>query len=326
MENTKIKYLEDVIGRAQRRMEKQERENPVVKLSCELVSQAECGNKLKTEVRVIKTSVKIKLKSLVEETLHGEDAKGTVIDSYDNVLVLLHGKRFQSNRFVLTRDINYNDVILLRETKNFIASLKCIPECLYSTDNVQCSMEKMRFATEGKTADATEEMTANGQQKAIADYHNQALNEQQKAIADYHNQTLNEQQKTAVNWGMMDFSYKILGPPGTGKTETLTEVICQLLQKGRSVLVCGPSNISIDNLISRLLKTEYYQREGTNFYRLGSSFKGLVEWNLENQVFENIVPGDSKSLKNRLDGKRNKLEGSKSKAGNKNKTTLRETR
>ena len=38
----------------------------------------------------------------------------------------------------------------------------------------------------------------------------------------------------------------------TGKTYTLVELILQLLQRNMRVLVCGPSNISVDNIVERL--------------------------------------------------------------------------
>lgn len=44
----------------------------------------------------------------------------------------------------------------------------------------------------------------------------------------------------------------IHGPPGTGKTQTLLEIIRQLAKDGKKVLVCGPSNISVDNIVLRL--------------------------------------------------------------------------
>ena len=47
----------------------------------------------------------------------------------------------------------------------------------------------------------------------------------------------------------------IHGPPGTGKTATLTEIIKKLVTEGnKRILVCGPSNLSVDNLTERLLK------------------------------------------------------------------------
>lgn len=44
----------------------------------------------------------------------------------------------------------------------------------------------------------------------------------------------------------------IHGPPGTGKTTTLVESICQTLMKEKQVLVCAPSNAAIDLLAEKL--------------------------------------------------------------------------
>jgi DNA polymerase alpha-associated DNA helicase A len=39
---------------------------------------------------------------------------------------------------------------------------------------------------------------------------------------------------------------------GTGKTHTLIELILQMLKQKLRLLVCGPSNISVDNIVERL--------------------------------------------------------------------------
>ena len=62
--------------------------------------------------------------------------------------------------------------------------------------------------------------------------------------------SLNDAQRRAVqNCVRAKRLALIHGPPGTGKTATLVEVIRQLK---RRLLVCGPSNLSVDNLIERL--------------------------------------------------------------------------
>lgn len=57
----------------------------------------------------------------------------------------------------------------------------------------------------------------------------------------------------------------IHGPPGTGKTATLAEIIKTLIfssgnKKSCKILVCGPSNISVDNLTERL--SVMFDKEG----------------------------------------------------------------
>jgi len=65
--------------------------------------------------------------------------------------------------------------------------------------------------------------------------------------------SLNESQRKAVSLalGSPDF-FLVHGPPGTGKTRTLTELIVQLVKAGNRVLACADSNIAADNLILRL--------------------------------------------------------------------------
>ncbi|ETN43672.1 uncharacterized protein HMPREF1541_02831 [Cyphellophora europaea CBS 101466] len=78
--------------------------------------------------------------------------------------------------------------------------------------------------------------------------------------------TLNASQRDAVRFALASPDLALIhGPPGTGKTYTLIELILQLVQRGQRVLVCGPSNISVDNIVERLAATA----PGTPIVRLG---------------------------------------------------------
>ncbi|EEB08346.1 DNA polymerase alpha-associated DNA helicase A [Schizosaccharomyces japonicus yFS275] len=69
----------------------------------------------------------------------------------------------------------------------------------------------------------------------------------------YYNTDLNESQKKAVSFAVSAPELALIhGPPGTGKTHTLVEVVRQFAKLGQRVLVCGPSNLSVDNLVERL--------------------------------------------------------------------------
>ncbi|KIW22334.1 uncharacterized protein PV07_12231 [Cladophialophora immunda] len=78
--------------------------------------------------------------------------------------------------------------------------------------------------------------------------------------------TLNPSQQDAVRFALSSPEIALIhGPPGTGKTYTLIELILQLLKRDQRVLVCGPSNISVDNIVERLSLTS----PSTPIVRLG---------------------------------------------------------
>jgi superfamily I DNA and/or RNA helicase len=51
---------------------------------------------------------------------------------------------------------------------------------------------------------------------------------------------------------MKEQIFLLHGPPGTGKTTTVCEAIVEAVKKGNKVLACGPSNISVDNIVEGL--------------------------------------------------------------------------
>ena len=67
--------------------------------------------------------------------------------------------------------------------------------------------------------------------------------------------TLNDDQKKAVAMALeAEDMLLIHGPPGTGKTRVLTEIIHQAFRKGQTVLVSAPSNAACDHLVECLVK------------------------------------------------------------------------
>ncbi|TWT75482.1 ATP-dependent RecD-like DNA helicase [Posidoniimonas polymericola] len=65
---------------------------------------------------------------------------------------------------------------------------------------------------------------------------------------------LNPPQEDAVRFALSARDLAILhGPPGTGKTTTLAEVVHQAVIAGDKVLACAPSNTAVDNLLERLV-------------------------------------------------------------------------
>lgn len=78
------------------------------------------------------------------------------------------------------------------------------------------------------------------------------------------NRKLNTSQIQAIEFAMSAEDVAIIhGPPGTGKTTTLVELIRQIIKNGGRVLAVAPSNLAVDNLLERLVAA------GENAIRLG---------------------------------------------------------
>lgn len=75
---------------------------------------------------------------------------------------------------------------------------------------------------------------------------------------------LNDPQRAAVRKGLEAEHWAIIhGPPGTGKTTTVVELIRLAATRGDKMLACAPSNMGVDNLVERLAA------RGLNVVRLG---------------------------------------------------------
>ena len=79
----------------------------------------------------------------------------------------------------------------------------------------------------------------------------------QPVDVDFFNEDLDEHQREAVRCclGLSDASpfYLVLGPPGTGKTTVITEVVRHALEAGQHVLVTSHTHVAIDNMLEKLI-------------------------------------------------------------------------
>ncbi|MCD6450020.1 MAG: IGHMBP2 family helicase [Thermotogaceae bacterium] len=84
----------------------------------------------------------------------------------------------------------------------------------------------------------------------------------EKINLSFFDEKLNDFQKEAVSLSLGSKEvFLIHGPPGTGKTRTLIEVINQLVKAGKKVAVAADSNAAVDNILSRM-KPECITRIG----------------------------------------------------------------
>ncbi|XP_028649365.1 DNA-binding protein SMUBP-2 [Erpetoichthys calabaricus] len=83
-----------------------------------------------------------------------------------------------------------------------------------------------------------------------------SLSQDQRQL-NFYNSSLDESQKAAVEFAMSQRELAIIhGPPGTGKTTTVVEIVLQAVKKGMKILCCAPSNVAVDNLVERLAKNK----------------------------------------------------------------------
>lgn len=100
---------------------------------------------------------------------------------------------------------------------------------------------------------------------------------------------LNQPQQDAVKFALAAPDIAILhGPPGTGKTTTLAEVIYQAVMRGDRVLACAPSNTAVDNLLERLVAMM------PNVLRVGHPAR--VFESLRGHTLDELVDSDPSSL------------------------------
>ncbi|HEY2839180.1 MAG TPA: AAA domain-containing protein [Pirellulales bacterium] len=93
---------------------------------------------------------------------------------------------------------------------------------------------------------------------------------------------LNTEQLATVEFALSARDVALVhGPPGTGKTTTIVELIRRAVRRGQKVLACGPSHMAVDNLFERLL------RHGERAVRLGHPARVMPE--LRDQTLDMLV-------------------------------------
>lgn len=111
--------------------------------------------------------------------------------------------------------------------------------------------------------------------------------------------SLNDSQNDAVNHVLASEDIAIVhGPPGTGKTTTISAAIEQLVKKEKQVLACAPSNAAVDHLVRKLLA------RGLKVVRIGNVPKiqeDILDSTLDHAMRNHKDFGEIKKYKKRAD-------------------------
>ncbi|CAN6298648.1 unnamed protein product [Urochloa humidicola] len=104
------------------------------------------------------------------------------------------------------------------------------------------------------------------------------------------NKNLDDSQKDAISKALGSRDVFLLhGPPGTGKTTTIIEIILQEVKRGSKILACAASNIAVDNIVERLA------RYRTKLVRLGHPAR-LLPQVLDSALDAQVLQADNSSL------------------------------
>lgn len=144
---------------------------------------------------------------------------------------------------------NINIVVNKRFAKKYTANMKCNISFIYTNWCMKCYHYALHLIHYYNLVPLMYPTIGNHGKELILDlsWFNGSVGqnfEQRQAITNILNRTA------------FPAPYILFGPPGTGKTATLVELICQIWKQGfsKTVLVCASSNAAVNEITKRLLK------------------------------------------------------------------------
>lgn len=98
----------------------------------------------------------------------------------------------------------------------------------------------------------------------------------------YSSNTLTDSQKKAINDSLeADYFYLIHGPPGTGKTTVITDIVLNLVSQGKKILICSWMNVAVDNILYKIIKSGEVDKDsivriGAGTYKVSENVQRIL--------------------------------------------------
>ena len=104
------------------------------------------------------------------------------------------------------------------------------------------------------------------------------------------------EQRSFVKKALNTPDFAILeGPPGSGKTTVILELICQIIKQGKRILLCGSTHVAIDNVLERLKERKFLEKFNILPVRIGDEKRindDIKEFQIDNLINQNGISED----------------------------------
>ena len=113
--------------------------------------------------------------------------------------------------------------------------------------------------------------------------------------------TLQQREWVNICLSTPDFAF-LEGPPGSGKTTAICELIIQLALREKRVLLCASTHVAVDNVIERLMGEKTTVRDAILPVRIGDKFN--VSEKAKHYRFEELLQTEKKRLLKHLNNQK----------------------
>ncbi len=153
-----------------------------------------------------------------------------------------------------------------------VASVKDIPEENgVIAERISTDYQHYKTALEAMTSRTANQSWAAAEQVLV---HYTTTPPTTEIEPEFTSTTLNDNQKQAIRMALNAQDFLLIqGPPGSGKTTIIAEMVRNFVTRGQRVLVCSKGNLAVDNVLEKWIEENKERSDGHLCVRLGDRFK-----------------------------------------------------